>query len=153
MKGKDGFTALSDCEQVVDEENGVLISIIIRQYFLSLKAVRKWRRGGAFRQFFGGLKRSMTSAGQLEGEKGDSNADDDDGDSDEEEDEDELLYGQAEEANITEENSLVKKMGVKWARLAGVKDATKAEEEYSVDWTRRVAPAVEGRIQIVGVDG
>ena len=50
--GKDGFDSLKvvseggTAEEVVSEENGVLISTIIRQYFLSLKVMRKWKQFG-----------------------------------------------------------------------------------------------------------
>ncbi|EAW07037.1 putative 5'-nucleotidase [Aspergillus clavatus NRRL 1] len=49
-RGKDGFTSLlvksagGDVEEIVDEESGVMISTILRQYFLSLKIVGKWQR-------------------------------------------------------------------------------------------------------------
>jgi 5'-nucleotidase len=48
-RGKDGFTSLlvkpegGECEEIVSEENGVLISTILRQYFLSLKVLGKWK--------------------------------------------------------------------------------------------------------------
>jgi len=50
--GKDGYTSLlikaegGPAEEVVSEENGMLISTIIRQYFLSLKVLRRWRQFG-----------------------------------------------------------------------------------------------------------
>ncbi|CAG8875882.1 unnamed protein product [Penicillium nalgiovense] len=52
-RGKDGFASLliqaegGDVEELVSEENGVLISTILRQYFLSLKVVGKWNRWSA----------------------------------------------------------------------------------------------------------
>jgi hypothetical protein len=48
--GKDGFDSLltksegGSAEEVVSEENGTIISTILRQYFLSLKIVGRWRR-------------------------------------------------------------------------------------------------------------
>ncbi|KAJ9326865.1 hypothetical protein DTO027B5_4691 [Paecilomyces variotii] len=48
-RGKDGFMSLlaksegGEAEELVCEENGVMISTIIRQYFLSLKILGKWR--------------------------------------------------------------------------------------------------------------
>ncbi|PGG95280.1 hypothetical protein AJ79_10146 [Helicocarpus griseus UAMH5409] len=51
-RGKDGYTSLlaqsegGDAEEIVSEENGVLISTILRQYFLSLKVLGKWNRLG-----------------------------------------------------------------------------------------------------------
>lgn len=49
-RGKDGYDSLlaesegGVAEEIVSEENGVLISTILRQYFLSLKVMGKWRR-------------------------------------------------------------------------------------------------------------
>lgn len=49
-RGKDGYTSLlvksegGDAEEIVCEENGILISTIIRQYFLSLKVLGTWQR-------------------------------------------------------------------------------------------------------------
>lgn len=51
-RGKDGYNSLlvksegGTAEEVVSEENGVLIATIIRQYFLSLKVLRKWKMFG-----------------------------------------------------------------------------------------------------------
>jgi 5'-nucleotidase len=51
-RGKDGFTSLlvqsegGDAEEIVNEENGVLISQILRQYFMSLKVVGRWKMWG-----------------------------------------------------------------------------------------------------------
>jgi hypothetical protein len=49
-RGKDGYMSLlvrsegGEVEELVSEENGMLISAILRQYFLSLKVMGKWRR-------------------------------------------------------------------------------------------------------------
>ncbi|KAA8649536.1 hypothetical protein EYZ11_004872 [Aspergillus tanneri] len=49
-RGKDGFASLlvrssgGEIEEVVDEESGVLLSTILRQYFLSLRVMGKWQR-------------------------------------------------------------------------------------------------------------
>ncbi|KAI9761837.1 MAG: hypothetical protein M4579_000777 [Chaenotheca gracillima] len=51
-RGKDGYDSLlvksegGEAEEIVSEENGVLISTILRQYFMSLKVLGKWRRWG-----------------------------------------------------------------------------------------------------------
>ncbi|OAT10112.1 5'-nucleotidase [Blastomyces gilchristii SLH14081] len=51
-RGKDGYTALltesegGEAEEIISEENGVLISTILRQYFLSLKVLGTWNRLG-----------------------------------------------------------------------------------------------------------
>ncbi|KAI9690082.1 MAG: hypothetical protein M1820_010021 [Bogoriella megaspora] len=52
-RGKDGYDSLliesegGTAEEVVSEENGVLISMLLRQYFMSLKVLGRWRRWGA----------------------------------------------------------------------------------------------------------
>ncbi|EAU39585.1 conserved hypothetical protein [Aspergillus terreus NIH2624] len=49
-RGKDGFASLlvqsagGEIEEVVDEESGVLVSTLLRQYFLSLRVMGKWQR-------------------------------------------------------------------------------------------------------------
>lgn len=49
-RGKDGFSSLlvrsegGEAEEIVSEENGVMISTILRQYFLSLKVLGTWVR-------------------------------------------------------------------------------------------------------------
>jgi hypothetical protein len=51
-RGKDGFTSLlaksegGTAEELISEENGVLLSTILRQYFLSLKVMGRWHRWG-----------------------------------------------------------------------------------------------------------
>ena len=48
-RGKDGYDALlvksegGQAEEIVSEENGVLISTILRQYFMSLKVLGRWK--------------------------------------------------------------------------------------------------------------
>lgn len=49
-RGKDGFASLlaksagGEVEEIVDEESGVLLSTILRQYFLSLRVMGRWQR-------------------------------------------------------------------------------------------------------------
>lgn len=51
-RGKDGYDSLlvksegGDAEEIVSEENGILISMILRQFFMSLKVLGRWRRWG-----------------------------------------------------------------------------------------------------------
>ncbi|KAK0736304.1 Metallo-dependent phosphatase-like protein [Apiosordaria backusii] len=51
-RGKDGYNSLliqsegGDCEEVVSEENGILISAMLRQYFMALTVMHKWARWG-----------------------------------------------------------------------------------------------------------
>lgn len=52
-RGKDGFDSLKvkseggEAEEIVSEENGVLISMMLRQYFMSLKVLGRWCRWGS----------------------------------------------------------------------------------------------------------
>lgn len=153
VQGGDGykaFTVESGAEEVVDEENGILIPTIFRQYFTSLKVVGKWRTSGVFRQFYGGLKQSMIQAGQLEsnvaggdGGGGNDGGNDQSGDGG--------GSGAYQEAHKQGEQvpELVRKAGKKWARVAGLRSAPDGGEIVA-DWTRSVAPVVEGRIQRIG---
>lgn len=49
-RGKDGYDSLlvrsegGEAEEIVSEENGILISMVLRQYFMSLKVLGKWAR-------------------------------------------------------------------------------------------------------------
>lgn len=51
-RGKDGFDSLlvqsegGQAEEIVSEENGILISMLLRQYFMSLKTLGKWKHWG-----------------------------------------------------------------------------------------------------------
>ncbi|KAM7216589.1 Metallo-dependent phosphatase-like protein [Rhypophila decipiens] len=51
-RGKDGYKSLlvqpegGECEEVVSEENGILISMMLRQYFMSLKVMDQWKGWG-----------------------------------------------------------------------------------------------------------
>lgn len=160
-KGKDGFTALSveeGAEKIVDEENGVLISMIIRQYFLSLKVLGKWRRGGRIRDLFKGFKRAKTGEGESKESVADESNGEGDGLSDDESDDEFDVnaphpnpegHGEEHEDELQEPEefrirNLIRRAGLKWARLAGVKEHT--HQELEVDWTKSVAPRVEGRI-------
>lgn len=65
-RGKDGYTSLlaksegGTAEEVVSEENGLLISTIIRQYFLSLKVLRKWKQfGPSLGRHWGGIHEEL----------------------------------------------------------------------------------------------
>ncbi|SPQ24076.1 92d2bbde-163f-4fa5-bdd0-e4ac3ffd95cd [Thermothielavioides terrestris] len=51
-RGKDGYRSLlvrsegGECEELVSEENGILISTMLRQYFMSLTVLARWKRWG-----------------------------------------------------------------------------------------------------------
>jgi 5'-nucleotidase, C-terminal domain len=71
-RGKDGFDSLlvesegGEAEEVVSEENGVLISTILRQYFISLKIVGRWRRWTpGLHRHWGGVHRGLQEKGTI----------------------------------------------------------------------------------------
>ncbi|KAM3425076.1 hypothetical protein BST61_g7043 [Cercospora zeina] len=81
VRGKDGFTSLmleevgGPARSIVSDENGGLISMIIRQYFMSLKVLGKWKRFGGmighFEQIQQGLHQvhPVLDASPIEGPK------------------------------------------------------------------------------------
>ncbi|KAJ5544459.1 hypothetical protein N7461_006763 [Penicillium sp. DV-2018c] len=71
-RGKDGFASLliqaegGEVEELVSEESGVLISTILRQYFLSLKVLGKWNRWSAsLGRHWGTVHRNLHGEGWL----------------------------------------------------------------------------------------
>ncbi|KAJ5220516.1 hypothetical protein N7468_009720 [Penicillium chermesinum] len=71
-RGKDGFSSLlvksegGEVEELVCEENGVLISTILRQYFQSLKVLGKWRYWSpSLHRHWGAVHRSLHGKGYL----------------------------------------------------------------------------------------
>jgi 2',3'-cyclic-nucleotide 2'-phosphodiesterase (5'-nucleotidase family) len=71
-RGKDGFDSLlaksegGEAEEIVSEENGVLISTILRQYFLSLKVFGKWRRWSpSLRRHWGDVHQGLHQNGTI----------------------------------------------------------------------------------------
>ncbi|KAF2642541.1 5'-nucleotidase-like protein [Massarina eburnea CBS 473.64] len=195
-RGKDGYTSLlieeegGTAKEIVTEENGVLISTILRQYFMSLKVLGRWTHWGPsmdkkFSNIQNRLSRSHTfheasppsptalrkssdlasgSANKVTlphhpavakvrdqhkrdespGAASDSEADPD---TDEEDNVDEGLIKFSER-----EITVLRKAMRKWWRLAGLKGQPKCadelgDEELHVDWTKAIAPRVEGRIK------
>ena len=71
-RGKDGFTSLlvrsegGNAEEIVSEENGILISMMLRQYFMSLKVMGKWRRWGpSLHRHWDSVHRDLHSDGKV----------------------------------------------------------------------------------------
>ncbi|KAG6293948.1 hypothetical protein E4U46_006962 [Claviceps purpurea] len=197
-RGKDGFTSLlvksegGTAHEIVDEENGILISAMLRQYFMALRTVGKWtclsdhwanvaeqanvplsptlerhrpdipgggdqvheetRSAGASWKTF--LHRRLG----LNKEPLDENEDDGDdvvgdatapagADSGAE------VAGLDEDLDVDLEMLLLRKFWARWVRKAGVQATVcdpLRDEDCAVDWTRVIAPVVEGRIRMVG---
>ncbi|KAF2198448.1 5'-nucleotidase-like protein [Delitschia confertaspora ATCC 74209] len=203
-RGKDGYTSLlieeegGKAKELVSEENGVLISTILRQYFMSLKVIGKWKLWGpSMDRTWGKMQqeiqqshpvlepqppgtkavealrstakhispdrsnsshsRSLSPSGRYtpggvhpEGsetpldESADEFGSDDDGAPDE---------GKAVSIIKHEhELNIIRRVIKKWWRLTGLKghpgicDELGAEE-FQVNWTKAIAPRVEGRIR------
>ena len=64
-RGKDGFDSLlaksegGIAEEIVSEENGILISTLLRQYFLSMKVFGRWRRMASLHGHWNGVKSKL----------------------------------------------------------------------------------------------
>lgn len=71
-RGKDGFDSLlaksegGEAEEVVSEENGVLISTVLRQYFMSLKVVGTWgKRNPSLCRHWSGVQKRLQQHGTI----------------------------------------------------------------------------------------
>lgn len=178
----------------MDEENGILISAMLRQYFMALRTIGQWKgisdhwvgvaeearvplsparsrdtektlgpqnpprseheadaadAGATWKGFLRrrvGLEKKpldeddddhfdplATSAATANDDKGSSEAD--------------------EDLDMDLEVLLLRKFWARWARRAGVKSKVcepLRDGDYAVDWTRVIAPVIEGRIRMVG---
>jgi 5'-nucleotidase len=177
-RGKDGYTSLlieeegGTAKEIVSEENGVLISTILRQYFMSLKVLGRWKRWGAsLDKKFHGIQTNLAqnhAHGFLAASPTSPVAKtaphafppppaDDDLDPDTDEDEDdgpEYAYDPSRPITFSErETYLLRRTMDKWWRLAGLEGSPRLCDEVAdvgVNWTTAIAPRIEGRIKDVG---
>ncbi|KAK8073255.1 hypothetical protein PG994_004154 [Apiospora phragmitis] len=201
-RGKDGYDSLliesegGECEEVVSEENGILISMMLRQYFLSLRVMGKWKNwGNAINRHWDNVSSkvstshphiappvgqhqqqqqqhrptssaSAASNNKQQRERGWDNWTPEKlrsrrasvGMREEEETDTETDGGdhaaeQHEVEDIDKELQIMRRVVRKWSRVAGVQcrvgDELK-EGEFEIDWTKAIAPRIEGRIVMVG---
>lgn len=189
----DGFMSLlvksegGEAEELVDEENGILISAMLRQYFMGLRTIGQWRR---LSDHWVGVAEDaevpLSPTRTREDDRADNNCsmlglhkppsqdeasratwrgflrqrlgfskeplDDDEDDQFDPHEENGEEGGDAED-KMDVEILLMRKFWARWALKAGVKagvcDPLK-EGEFTVDWTRVIAPCLEGRIKMVG---
>ncbi|KAL8655825.1 MAG: hypothetical protein Q9226_002889 [Calogaya cf. arnoldii] len=182
-RGKDGFTSLlvqsegGKAEEIVSEENGILISMILRQYFMSLKVLGRWRRWSqSLGRHWGDVQAKLhqqdgmdvveppkkttahkhTLSGNVkatEDEKGHECGDDDSDD----DDAIDVLDGASDPSNIDiadkeeREAYLMRSVIRHWMRIAKIQSAglVDGKKEEMPDWTRGIAPKLEGRIVIL----
>ncbi|KAK7753904.1 hypothetical protein SLS62_004001 [Diatrype stigma] len=194
-RGKDGFVSLliesegGAAEEIVSEENGILISMMLRQYFMSLKVMGQWKYWGKNMGRYWtkvadqvGSTRDPTSPTTPTKAKTTTKApapggwDEwtpqrirerkaeamplDESDSEDEDEGDEKDSDKRREADvrraidlIDREMQIMRRVFGKWARLAGVECRVVddlQEGEFEVDWTKAIAPRLEGRIVCVG---
>jgi 5'-nucleotidase len=176
-RGKDGYMSLlvksegGEAEEIVDEESGILISTILRQYFMGLRTVGQWKNladhwvgvaqnAGTPLSTSLILDRPDEAPSSAAREIKDSDSSDawhrflerriglnrkpleEDSDGEDSDDDDDQIDFEA---------LLMRKFWARWAIKAGVKsdmcDPLK-EGEFVVDWTRVIAPVTEGRIKM-----
>lgn len=194
-RGKDGFDSLliesegGVAEEIVSEENGILISMMLRQYFMSLKVMGQWKYWGKNMGRYWtkvadqvGSTRDPTAATSPPPETKtktpapggwdewtpqrirerkanavllDESDSEDEGDGEDDQKDDRRREADVRRAIdlIDREMQIMRRVFGKWARLAGVEcrvvDDLK-EGEFEVDWTKAIAPRLEGRIVCVG---
>ena len=180
-RGKDGFDSLKvkseggDAEEIVSEENGVLISVMLRQYFMTLKVLGIWCRWDSARHSgWDGVHDGRNQNGSIkqlrkygrngnvrlhhlhrhhqyyhcmmvDGQSSDSNT----------EDEEQHSYV-VDEAQQEKERMLyvMRTVSRKWMRLAGVEHrrvgmVDEDEEEFLPHWTKGIAPKYESLLLLV----
>lgn len=200
-RGKDGYTSLLIEEEgglareIVSEENGVLISTILRQYFMSLKVLGKWKRWGKsldskflsiqtnlqnnhkhtfhdaspttspHAAFSSSSSSSLPSIANMVSKADHAPATPaivphtplapEDPDLDEDEDDGPMFDSRVLIPFTEQQQEVIRKVMRKWRRVAGLKGASDPCDElgggeFQVNWTKAIAPRLEGRIREVG---
>ncbi|KAH7376870.1 flagellar associated protein [Plectosphaerella cucumerina] len=200
-RGKDGFDSLlvepegGTAEEIVDEENGILISTMLRQYFMGLRTVGQWKNLSdhwvkvadtattpvverkprapwnvdptAVQD--GYFDRRTSSMGAESPSWRDwmqkrlgvglrPPGDDEESGDDEQYQAVKAVHDMEAKdlAAIDLELLLMRKFFGRWAKKAGCmsREVDPLEEgDFAVDWTRVIAPVLEGRIRMVGDEG
>jgi len=188
-RGKDGYMPLlvqsegGQAEEIIDEENGILISTMLRQYFTGLRTVGQWKnlpdhwRDVATSECTPLSPVITNTSASDESEKGrppvrnpaeqaaaSESGDEwtkflqsriglckapvnDDVDSDSEDDD----LDAVDDDEMDFEVLLMRKFFNRWARKVGLKESAcdpNVDLAMSVDWTRTIAPVLEGRIKM-----
>ena len=176
-QGGDGFGSLKakgEDDYLVNDENGQLISQLLRQYFMSLRVMGKWKRWSEHLGHHWGevgvgvhavhpvreARRRKTGEGLAKEKKGEGEGEernDHPGLSDSEDDEAHAPPVSPTAGQKQSELDLMRRVTRKWWRLAGITGhpglCEEADEGFAVHWTQGICPRVEGRIQIIGVKG
>ncbi|KAK4690858.1 hypothetical protein P7C71_g6026, partial [Lecanoromycetidae sp. Uapishka_2] len=196
-RGKDGYDSLlvvsegGTAEEIVSEENGILISMVLRQYFMSLKVLGKWARWSpSLHRHWGGVNSKLHVGGKVKRpgspenarrgvkhrftgsvvEKAERTKTDVDGklvdsDTDDEKDDDvpeNLASSVASIGSVDDQKQrdlhLARVYTRRWMDLAGIeRDRVGMVGDVSSEWllphwTQGIAPKLEGRILVEGVE-
>ncbi|KAI1874325.1 uncharacterized protein JN550_002904 [Neoarthrinium moseri] len=185
-RGKDGFDSLlieeegGKAKEIVSEENGILISMMLRQYFMSLRVMGQWKNwGNAINRHWNEVSKKVSachphfqptpqatptspSASKSHGwdnwtpqkvrsRRGSVLPREEESDS-----EDEGTHeAEKDVEGVDKELQIMRRVFGKWAKIAGVECKVADElnqNEFDVDWTTPIAPRVEGRITQIGGD-
>ena len=185
-RGKDGYDSLlvrsegGQAEEIVSEENGILISMVLRQYFMSLKVLGKWARWSAsLHRHWGGVHSRLHAGGKVHepspikkhhtrAAHGKTDVDGKLVDSDTDDEKDHHHEGLTSSTSRVPEDNRSREMHIarvytrRWMDLAGIERGDvgmvgeKSGEWELPHWTKGIAPRVEGRIIVVedgGGDG
>ena len=188
---QDGYTSLlieeegGVAKELVSEENGVLISTILRQYFMSLKVMRRWKRwGDSMHNKFHSIQTNLQqnhghafhdpspispaatskpapkhpSISRVvdQSTTPDTASESSDPDADEDEDDGPLYNDTTKPIQFSEAQvDMIRRVMRKWWRVAGLKgNPDLCDEldggEFQINWTKAIAPRLEGRIKDVG---
>lgn len=158
-RGKDGYDSLliksegGEAEEIISEEHGILISMIIRQYFLSLKVLGKWTgMGPDMGAHWNGINEQLHEGGKVHEPEGapqnTSGTSDIDSDVDDYKDiKKKSSTIKAEQAAEDERRKRIARNAVKkWMRVTGLKveNVEVAPEQASSSsvphWTKGIAP-------------
>ncbi|KAL2419839.1 hypothetical protein ABEF95_006303 [Exophiala dermatitidis] len=167
-RGKDGFDSLlvrsegGKAEEIVSEENGILISMILRQYFMSLQIIGKWKYWGkSMARHWEGVQDDLHSTHPVvepsrEAINGRNGGEGSFTPIDDSESESHRRVRDLQRDRSERELQIIRKVIRKWWRLAGLKGQPKCcdsmtDDEFQVDWTRAIAPRIEGRIKITNI--
>lgn len=157
-RGKDGFDSLlvqsegGEAEEIVSEENGILISMLLRQYFMSLKIIGRWKHWGkSLSRLWDGIHEDLHEThpvvepnkpalenGTRKRKRAQAQTTTHLDDSDTEIDHRVEVH---EEQWTERELRIIQQVMRKWRRLAGLKEHAKccdsmSKDEFQVDWTR-----------------
>lgn len=174
VRGKDGYTALmttehgGETESVVSDENGMLLSMLLRQYFLSLKVLGRWNRWngeasqhwdrvcGSLHQIHpvkpptggnGTLTDHFEAVGQVH-----SSDDEIDMGSDGRATVRKLSSGAVRRRDDRDRRNMLARRAVKhWRAMAKIHrhpDCVDDDDRGSVGWAQGIAPRLEGRIVV-----